>query len=142
MDLHRLIPFLAADKGFRVSEISVEHKKRKFGKSRYKLFRYRGLLDIIALAASHTTQIRPFHFFCELAAVFFLLAALSFITWCLSYESLPLFAQIFIAVGGLWSLSFGTLLSLLGFCLEIESSRFQRLEYRQGMLKETIDSRS
>jgi glycosyltransferase involved in cell wall biosynthesis len=140
-DLHRLIPVIIAYKGYKVSEISVKHEERKFGESKYKLFRHRGLLDIIALAAGTTTQIRPFHYFCERGMVLLSMAALSFIVWCFSYESLPLFAQVLIAVGGLWCLSLGTLLPIFGFYLEIESSRFQRHEYRESLIKETIDSR-
>jgi glycosyltransferase involved in cell wall biosynthesis len=141
-DLHRLIPVLVAHKGLKVSEISVEHRNRKFGESKYKLFRHRGLLDVIALAASHTTQIRPFHFFCELGMFFLLMALLFFVTWCVSYENLVLFAQVLVAIGGVWCLSLGTLFPIFGFYLEIESSRFQRYEYRQGLIKETLDSRS
>jgi glycosyltransferase involved in cell wall biosynthesis len=140
-DLHRLIPVLVASKGYKIFEVPVDHEKRRYGKSKYKLFRHRGLLDIIALAASHTTQIRPFHFFCELGMILLLVAALFFMGWCLSYESLPLFAQVLIAVGGIWSLSLGTLFPIFGFYLEIESSRFQGSEYRRGLIKETIDSR-
>ncbi len=140
-DLHRLIPVLAEHKGLKVTEIPVEHKDRKYGVSKYKLIRHRGLLDIIALAISHSTQTRPFHFFSEIAIVFLLGAALSFTIWCLSFENLPFFAQALIGVGGIWCLSLGTLLPIFGLYLEIESSRFQRYDYRQELIKETLDSR-
>ena len=140
-DLHRLIPVLVAHKRHKITEISVEHKNRRYGKSKYKLFRHRGLLDIIALAAGTTTQIRPFHFFCDLGMAFLFFAALSFTVWFLSYENLPFIAQVLIAVGGLWCLSLGTLFPIFGFYLEIESSRFQRKDYRSGLIKETLDSR-
>lgn len=140
-DLHRLIPVLVAHKGLKLTEIPVEHKDRKYGKSKYKLIRHRGLLDIIALSLSQSTQIRPFHFFSEVAIVFLLGATLSFTVLCLSFENLPFFAQTLIAVGGLWCLSLGTLFPIFGLYLEIESSRFQRCEFRQELIKESLDSR-
>ena len=140
-DLHRLVPVIVAHNGYKFFEIPVKHDKRKYGESKYKLFRHRGLLDIIALAAGTTTQIRPFHFFCERGLFLLLMAVLSFIVWCISYENFPFFVQALIAIGGLWCLFLGTLLPIFGFYLEIESSRFQRHEYRQGFIKEIIDSR-
>ena len=140
-DLHRLVPVIVAHNGYKFFEIPVKHDKRKYGESKYKLFRHRGLLDIIALAAGTTTQIRPFHFFCERGLFLILMAVLSFIVWCISYENFPFFIQVLIAIGGLWCLFLGTLLPIFGFYLEIESSRFQRYEYRQGFIKEIIDSR-
>ena len=141
-DLHRLIPVLVAMKGYKVSEIPVEHKERKFGKSKYRLFRYRGLLDIIALSASQTTQIRPFHFFCELGGFFLLIAGLSLFGWVVNYESLTMNGSILLGIAGLWFLSLGTLFPIFGFYLEIESNRYQNLEWRKGLTKEIIDSRN
>ena len=48
--MHRLIPVLAASKGFRVAEIPVEHRVRRFGKSKYGFGRYfRGAIDVLTL---------------------------------------------------------------------------------------------
>jgi glycosyltransferase involved in cell wall biosynthesis len=140
-DLHRLIPVLIAHKGFKVTEIPVVHEERKYGASKYRLLRHRGLLDIIALAASTTTQIRPFHFFCELGAAVWLLAILSFGGWYLGTEFLSQAGQILLLILGLWALTLGTFLPIFGFYLEIEATRYQGPEWRNQLIKESIDLR-
>ena len=45
-EFHRYIPVLAYRKGFKITEITVDHKKRKHGKSKYGIERYlRGFFD-------------------------------------------------------------------------------------------------
>lgn len=49
-DMHRYIPALAHARGFRVAEIPVQHRPRKFGKSKYGRERYlRGFLDLLTV---------------------------------------------------------------------------------------------
>jgi len=49
-DYHRLIPVIAANHGYRVTEIEVRHHARRYGKSKYGLERYwRGLRDVARL---------------------------------------------------------------------------------------------
>lgn len=49
-DLHRLIPVMAAQQGYRVGEIAVTHHARQFGKSKYGLSRfYEGIRDAARL---------------------------------------------------------------------------------------------
>jgi glycosyltransferase involved in cell wall biosynthesis len=49
-EMHRYIPALAQAKGFRITEIPVEHRKRTFGKSKYGIERYlRGFLDLLTV---------------------------------------------------------------------------------------------
>lgn len=49
-DYHRLIPVLAAKKGYRVTEIEVKHRSRPYGKSKYGFERYwRSLRDVARL---------------------------------------------------------------------------------------------
>ena len=49
-DYHRLIPVLAASRGYRVGEIEVRHHARRYGKSKYGIERYwRGLRDVARL---------------------------------------------------------------------------------------------
>ncbi|MDY6914907.1 MAG: glycosyltransferase family 2 protein [Candidatus Cloacimonadota bacterium] len=56
-EMHRYIPALAQAKGFKIAEIPVEHRQRKFGKSKYGIERYlRGFLDFLTvkLVTSYT----------------------------------------------------------------------------------------
>ena len=47
-ELHRFIPVLAQQRGFRVTEVKVRHHKRKFGKSKFGAKRFmRGFLDLL-----------------------------------------------------------------------------------------------
>jgi glycosyltransferase involved in cell wall biosynthesis len=63
-DLHRFIPVLAHNLGFRTAEIPVNHRPRLVGKSRYGLERYaRGLFDLLTVAYLGRYRYRPLHFF-------------------------------------------------------------------------------
>jgi len=49
-EMHRYIPALAKAKGFKIKEISVEHRAREYGKSKYGFERYlRGYLDLLTV---------------------------------------------------------------------------------------------
>jgi dolichol-phosphate mannosyltransferase len=49
-ELHRFVPVLAAAKGFRIGEVAVSHRPRKYGHSKYGLSRLtKGLLDLITV---------------------------------------------------------------------------------------------
>lgn len=61
-ELHRYIPVLAAWLGFRVTEVTVNHRDRlhgvsKFGRSRF----WRGMLDLLTVKFLTTYDRRPFH---------------------------------------------------------------------------------
>ena len=49
-EMHRFIPVLAASRGFRVSEVVIEHHARKHGKSKYGFERFiKGFLDLMTV---------------------------------------------------------------------------------------------
>lgn len=63
-DLHRYIPVLAHDLGFRVTEIPVKHHARKYGKTKYGIERFaRGFLDLLTVLTITKYLQRPGHFF-------------------------------------------------------------------------------
>ncbi|MFP6662692.1 MAG: glycosyltransferase family 2 protein [Deltaproteobacteria bacterium] len=63
-ELHRFIPVVAAFKGFRVGEIEVAHRPRRFGHSRYGWGRaFRGLMDLLTVLFLTRFDMRPAHFF-------------------------------------------------------------------------------
>ncbi len=69
-ELHRYIPVLADRKGFRITEIEVEHHPREFGKSKYGFERYlRGLFDSMTVAFLGKYYDRPMYFFGRIGLV-------------------------------------------------------------------------
>jgi glycosyltransferase involved in cell wall biosynthesis len=63
-DQYRYIPVLAANEGFRVSELPVNHRPRAFGSSKYGLERYvRGFLDLLTILFVGRFRQRPMHLF-------------------------------------------------------------------------------
>lgn len=63
-DMHRYIPALAKLEGFKVGEIPVHHRPRKYGKTKYGLSRFtHGLLDLITVMFLSRYTRRPLHLF-------------------------------------------------------------------------------
>ncbi|MGW3468778.1 glycosyltransferase family 2 protein [Saccharopolyspora sp. NPDC000995] len=63
-ELHRYIPALAHQLGYRVRELAVHHRRRVHGKSNYGLERYvRGALDLLTVVALTRYGRRPAHLF-------------------------------------------------------------------------------
>ncbi len=62
--MHRFIPLLAFQNGFRVCEIPVAHEKRKYGKSKYGFSKIiKDLPDIFTMLFLTRYSNRPLHFF-------------------------------------------------------------------------------
>jgi glycosyltransferase involved in cell wall biosynthesis len=73
-DLHRFIPILAHARGFRITEISVHHRERKFGYSKYGVTRFlRGFLDLLTIKFLTGFGQRPQHMLGAFGLLFFLL---------------------------------------------------------------------
>jgi dolichol-phosphate mannosyltransferase len=69
-ELHRFVPVLAHDLGFRVTEIGVNHRPREHGHSRYGMERYaRGFLDLLTVTFMSRYRHRPLHLFGGLGLV-------------------------------------------------------------------------
>jgi hypothetical protein len=145
-DLHRLIPALAISLGFRAAEVPVDHAPRRFGNSKYKLLRHRGLLDIVALVAGQATRLRPFHVFCELAIGAGAVALLSLIGWAALTVGVPAESWLhrlggpLTAVVGLGAAWLTITLPLFGFLMEAITCRIQDAPWRGRLLKEHWDA--
>jgi dolichol-phosphate mannosyltransferase len=69
-ELHRFIPVLAHYSGYRVAELSVNHRPREHGRSRYGVERYvRGFLDLLTVSFIGRYRHRPLHLFGGLGLV-------------------------------------------------------------------------
>lgn len=70
-ELHRYVPVLAADLGFRVGEIEVKHHPRQHGVSKYGWERYlRGFVDLITVLATTRWLNKPGHLFGGIGVLF------------------------------------------------------------------------
>jgi dolichol-phosphate mannosyltransferase len=63
-ELHRFLPILANDRGYRVAELPVNHRPREHGRSNYGVERYlRGFLDFMTVWFMGRYRHRPLHLF-------------------------------------------------------------------------------
>jgi dolichol-phosphate mannosyltransferase len=85
-ELHRFIPVLAAARGFRVGEIEVRHRPRRFGRSKYGVRRFaKGFLDLLTVKFLTGFGQRPQHLLGGLGLSCFAAGALALlylgVTW-------------------------------------------------------------
>jgi dolichol-phosphate mannosyltransferase len=72
-ELHRFVPVLAHARGFRVAEIEVNHRPRRFGRSKYGWRRFlRGFLDLLTVKFLTGFGQRPQHFLGTVGLLFVL----------------------------------------------------------------------
>jgi glycosyltransferase involved in cell wall biosynthesis len=63
-ELHRYIPVLVSAQGYSVGEVSVEHRKRLNGKTKYNNLRFiHGFLDLLTVLFITKFRARPLHLF-------------------------------------------------------------------------------
>jgi len=82
-ELHRFIPVLAHERGYRVAELPVNHRPREHGRSRYGVERYlRGFLDLLTVSFMGRYRHRPLHLFGGLGLILGLVgfAVLTYLT--------------------------------------------------------------
>ena len=72
-ELHRFLPALAHWRGFRVGEVGVNHRPRRFGQSKFGASRFvNGFLDLLTAAFISTSALKPLHVFGRIGLAFFL----------------------------------------------------------------------
>lgn len=63
-EMHRYTPVLASQLGYAIGEKAVNHRPRRFGRSKYGLARFfRGYADLLTVLFLHRYSFRPLHFF-------------------------------------------------------------------------------
>ena len=85
-ELHRFIPVLAAARGFKVGELAIQHRARKFGHSKYGMRRFiKGFLDLLTVKFLTGFGQRPQHLLGGAGLLSFLAGSLGLgylaITW-------------------------------------------------------------
>ncbi len=69
-ETHRYIPAMLLWKGYRIGEVKVKHRPRKYGKTKYGLLRLgKGFLDLIVITFWQKYSVRPIHVFGGLGLV-------------------------------------------------------------------------
>jgi glycosyltransferase involved in cell wall biosynthesis len=85
-ELHRFIPVLAAARGFKVGEVIIRHRPRRFGYSKYGMRRFvKGFLDLLTVKFLTGYGQRPQHLLGSIGLLSFILGNLGLlylgITW-------------------------------------------------------------
>jgi glycosyltransferase involved in cell wall biosynthesis len=88
-ELHRFIPVLAAARGYKVGEIIIDHRPRRFGHSKYGMRRFlKGFLDLLTVKFLTGFGQRPQHLLGSIGLMSFALGALGMIylgiTWLIN----------------------------------------------------------
>jgi hypothetical protein len=126
-ELHRFIPVLAAARGFRVGEIEINHRPRRFGRSKYGVRRFvKGFLDLLTVKFLTGFGQRPQHLLGSLGLFSFLLGGLGLlylgITWLVRLWSpasfLPLHERPLL-IYALAALLLGAQMMSIGFLAEL-----------------------
>jgi len=116
-ELHRYIPVLAVQRGWRVTELPVNHRARRHGRSKFGFERYaRGPFDLLTVLFIGRYQYRPLHLFGGLGSMLILaglvisayLAVLRFSGEAIGDRPLLLLGALLIVVG-IQLLTFGLL---------------------------------
>jgi glycosyltransferase involved in cell wall biosynthesis len=78
-ELHRFIPVLAYWKGYRVSEVEVQHRARQYGRSKFGTGRlFKGMLDFLKVLFLTRYMQRPLQLFGLLGSVLWIFGAAGF----------------------------------------------------------------
>lgn len=76
-ELHRFVPVLAHARGFKVTELEINHRQRRFGHSKYGVRRFvRGFLDLLTVKFLTGFGQRPQHMLGAIGLIFFALGSL------------------------------------------------------------------
>jgi len=121
-EMHRYIPALANSLGYRITEIPVEHRKRRFGHSKYGIERYlRGFFDLLTVKMVTQYIKSPLYLFGRigilsslLGVVITLYLSILKIFWGQPLSNRPLlFLGITLILGGLQFISLGLISELI-----------------------------
>ncbi|MFH1072275.1 MAG: glycosyltransferase family 2 protein [Nanoarchaeota archaeon] len=77
-EMHRYIPAILQWKGFRIGEVKVHHRQRKYGKTKYSFSRVlKGFLDLLVVKFWMQYSSRPMHLFGTIGIFSFLLGIIT-----------------------------------------------------------------
>jgi glycosyltransferase involved in cell wall biosynthesis len=144
-ELHRFIPVLAAARGYRVGEIVINHRPRKFGRSKYGVRRFiKGFLDLLTVKFLTGFGQRPQHLLGSLGLISFLLGSLGLVylgvVWVIRLwqpeEYLPLHQRPLL-IYSLAALLLGAQMMSIGFLAELITAYQSRDEDAYSIAERT-----
>ncbi|MCS7044720.1 MAG: glycosyltransferase family 2 protein [Gemmataceae bacterium] len=126
-ELHRFIPVLAAARGFRVGEIAINHRPRRFGQSKYGVRRFlKGFLDLLTVKFLTGFGQRPQHLIGTIGLVSFVAGNLALLyllaTWLINHWSPGTFLPVHeraLPTFALAALILGAQMMSIGFLAEL-----------------------
>jgi glycosyltransferase involved in cell wall biosynthesis len=126
-ELHRFIPVLAAARGFKVGEVVVRHRPRRFGRSKYGVRRFvKGFLDLLTVKFLTGFGQRPQHLLGGLGLCSFVLGGLVLlylaVTWVVRLWRPDLFLPLHerpLLIYALGALLLGAQMMSIGFLAEM-----------------------
>jgi glycosyltransferase involved in cell wall biosynthesis len=136
-EMHRFIPALIAAKGFKIGEMVVNHRSRKFGKTKYSSSRLvHGFLDLLYVNFWTRYSTKPLHYFGGIGFLAILVGVVVGVYKAVSLAVKILYLGQEVFVGPLllfavFSILIGFMLIMFGFLAEIKI----RLYYGQTKKK-------
>jgi dolichol-phosphate mannosyltransferase len=126
-ELHRFIPVLAAARGFRVGEIEIRHRPRRFGRSKYGVHRFvKGFLDLLTVKFLTGFGQRPQHLLGTIGLFAFVAGGLGMIylgiTWLVRLwypEAFPPLHERALLIYSVAALLLGAQMMSIGFLAEL-----------------------
>jgi dolichol-phosphate mannosyltransferase len=147
-ELHRFIPVLAAARGYRVGEVQIEHRPRRFGRSKYGARRFvKGFLDLMTVKFLTGFSQRPQHLLGTIGLLSFLVGftglAYLGVTWIVNFtypedaRPFPPLHQRPLMIYALAALLLGAQLMSIGFLAELLIAYQGRDEDSYSIAEET-----
>ena len=135
-ELHRFIPVLAEARGFRVGEIEINHRARRFGSSKYGVRRFvKGFLDLLTVKFLTGFGQRPQHMLGSIGLVSFFGGSLGMlwllITWLVNYWNPGAFEPLHrrpLLIYSLGAVLLGAQMTSIGFLAELITAYSAREE--------------
>jgi dolichol-phosphate mannosyltransferase len=145
-ELHRFIPVLAAARGFKVGELVVQHRPRRYGRSKYGVRRFiKGFLDLLTVKFLTGFGQRPQHLLGSIGLVSFLagtiglayLAGTWLVNWWAPSTFLPLHERPLL-IYSVAALLLGSQMMSIGFLAELITAYQSRDEDSYSIAEQTI----
>jgi len=129
-ELHRYVPVLAHWRGFKVAEVKVAHRPRRFGKSKFGARRFtRGFFDLLTVLFLTQYNRRPLHFFGWIGMAGLSIGfAINFYLAVLKFMGHPIGNRPLLTLGVLLMI-FGALLVVFGLLAEMIAGSSTQREY-------------